>query len=83
MMMGSSAALLLTAVAGYWVMERADRHKGGLKTLGKVLGAIVILTSLLGVACAAWCGGKSCDYGRGMMKGMCPLSAPGSSVAKH
>lgn len=83
MMMGSSAGLLLAAVAGYWVMERAERHKGGLKTVGKVLGVVIIVASLLGVACAAWCGGASCGYGKGlMMKGMCPLSAPGSPMSK-
>lgn len=83
MMMGSSAGLLLAAVAGYWVMERAERHKSGLKTVGKVLGAVIIVVSLLGVACAAWCGGKSCGHGKGMMmKGMCPLmgGGPASSL---
>lgn len=76
MLMGSSTGLLLTAVAGYWVMERAERHKNGMRLLGKVLGAIIILASFLSLAC-----GAACNRGM-MMKGMCPLSAPASPMGK-
>jgi hypothetical protein len=88
MMVGGSAGLLVAAVAGYWVLERADRHKGQLKTLGQVLGAVIIAVSLIGVACQVWCaakcgpGGHGFMKGHGMMKGMCPLGAPANSMSK-
>ena len=43
--------LLISAAAGYWVLERAHREKGALKTIGQWLGAIIIIVSLTGVAC--------------------------------
>lgn len=52
-MMGGGA-LLLAAVAGYWVLERADKHKGNLKSIGQIVGWVVIVASLVGVACRVW-----------------------------
>ncbi len=70
--------LLLSAIGGYWVLERADRHKGGLRKTGQVLGAVIIAVSLLGVACkvmSASCGVKGLYPTSGMgKKGMCPIS---------
>ena len=46
--------LLLAAVAGYWVLERAERQRGALKRVGRLVGSIVIVVSVLGVACHVW-----------------------------
>ena len=45
--------LLLTAVAGYWLMERALKQHGRMKQFGKLLSAFIITVSLLGVVCQA------------------------------
>ncbi len=56
--------LLVAAVAGYWVLERAETHKRGLKRVGRWLGWSIIAVSLVGVACrvvmivAGACSGK-------------------------
>ena len=71
-MMHNMAGLLLTAVAGYWVLERSQSHKGNLKRVGQVLGIAVILLSLLGLMSGAWCG-KSRMGGKGFV---CPFSKP-------
>ncbi len=47
--------LLLAAVAGYWVLERAETHKGRLRKIGQLLGGLIILVSLVGVVCRVWC----------------------------
>ena len=56
--------LLISAAAGYWVLERAHREKGGLKTVGQWLGAIIIVVSLTGVFCTVYTVAKS--------RGWCP-----------
>jgi hypothetical protein len=43
--------LLLSAVAGYWVLERSAAHKGQLKNVGQLIGWVVIVISLVGMAC--------------------------------
>ena len=64
--------LLLTAVAGYWVLERAETHKGSVKRIGQLLGAITIIVSFVGLACEV-----SSPAGSGMRKGgWCPFSRP-------
>ncbi len=73
--------LLLAAVAGYWVLERAETHKGQLKKVGQFLGALIIVVSVLGIACGLWCmaSGKMgyCPAG-GMGKGgFCPYGSKG------
>lgn len=70
-----AAGLLLAAVAGYWVLERAETHKGNLRRSGRVLGWVIILTSLIGVVCRVWC----LTHGPSPMMGKsawCPFSAP-------
>ena len=47
--------LLLAAVGGYWVVERAQTHKGALKKVGQLLGGVIMLVSLIGVICHVWC----------------------------
>ena len=48
------ATLLLTAIGGYWVLERASAHKGQLKQVGYLLGSIIIVVSLVGVGKQIW-----------------------------
>ena len=71
--------LLLTAIGGYWVCERAETHKGRLKNVGQLLGSVIIIVSLIGVACQVWClvTGAGGSYPiRGMGKGgYCPYTA--------
>ena len=66
MMLNGAGALLLSAIGGYWVLERAETHKGSLRKTGRILGWLVMVSSLVGVACRVWCvaGGKP------RMKGM-------------
>lgn len=62
--------LLLTAVAGYWVLERSAAHKGNIKQVGQVVGWFVIVTSIIGVTCRvytlatgkAYCPPGSCPF---------------------
>ena len=75
--MGHGAGiLLLTAVAGYWVLERADTHKGDLKRVGKVLGWLIIVVSIAGVACNVWYVAKYRSMYCPLPKrgGYCPMS---------
>jgi hypothetical protein len=76
------AVLLLTTLAGYVVLERAENHKGELRRMGRFLGSIVIVVSLVGVVCNIFalmgCPSGMCPTGMG--KGMgkrgswCPFS---------
>ena len=71
--------LLLTSIGGYWVLERASGHKGRLKQVGQVLGGLIIVVSLMGVACNVWCVAK-CRSGYGSMGGkkagfFCPFTS--------
>jgi len=78
-MIGGSGMLLLSSVAGYWVLERADRHKGGLRRIGQWLGVIIIAVSLVGVAGRVWCVASG-FFGDGAKGGvLCPF-APRSSM---
>ena len=49
------ALLLLSMIGGYWVLERASAHKGQLKSIGQLVGAVVLIVSLVGIACKVWC----------------------------
>jgi len=79
-MLYGSGLLLLSAVAGYWVLERADSHKGQLKKAGQVVGWVVIVTSLLGVACRVY----AVATGQACPAAYCPFqkSAPSAPAAK-
>ena len=82
-MVHGTGLFLLSAVAGYWVLERASGHKGDVQRVGKVVGWLVILLSFAGIACSLWCAATSCRSaggGMGFKKGSCPLSAFSSSV---
>ena len=68
--MHGAGILLLCAVAGYWVLERASERKGSLRRIGLMVGTSIIILGLLGAALSISCGG---DRG-GMMKGgLCPF----------
>ena len=81
-MVQGAGLLLLSAVAGYWALERSASHKGNLKNVGQLVGWVVVVVSLVGVACrvlsAATGGGKWCP-----MKGstMCPFSSKDLTTA--
>ena len=69
----SAVELLLGAVAGYWVLERAETHKGDLKRIGQFVGWLVIVASLAGMVCRVWSWTGACSL-IGMGKGgTCPL----------
>lgn len=71
-----AGVLLLSAVAGYWALERSSSHKGVLKKTGQLVGWVVIVVSLTGVVCRV----VSAVGGEGVfcrLKGsaMCPFSS--------
>ena len=51
MMSHGVALLLLSSAVGYWVLERSSSQKKDLKTIGQVVGTLIIAISFLGVAC--------------------------------
>ena len=69
----SAAELLLAAVAGYWVLERAETHKGELKRVGRFLGGLIIVASLVGLVCRVWSLSAACPLGSMRKGGACPL----------
>jgi hypothetical protein len=62
--------LLLAAIGGYWLLERAEQHKGGLRRTGRLLAAFIIAVSVVGSLCKIACAG----YGG---KGWCPTHSMG------
>ena len=70
-MHGDAGMLLVSAAAGYWVLERAQAQKKGLKRAGRVIGWAIVLVSLIGVACRIWTIAM-CQTGASGM-GLCPL----------
>ena len=70
-----TAALLVSAAAGYWVLERAQTHtKGALKRVGQLVGWAIILCSFFCLLWCAQCAGMWRGYGG---KGMCPFTRTG------
>lgn len=85
-MMGSHgvAALLVSAAVGYWVLTLAAKEKEGTKKIGHFVGLIIIVVSLLGVACKVYfqINGGGCPpgkyYGMGWKgKKACMMGHPG------
>ena len=76
--MGGTGTLLLAAVGGYWVLERASKQKGNLQRIGQVVGGLVILSSLIGVACRVWYV-ATCPPGDSGTKWFCPFTSKTSS----
>ena len=76
--------LLLGAIGGYWVLERAATHKGQLKQVGQLVGGLVILLSLAGAALQIWNlasgSGPFCPMGKsGKGTLLCPLGGSNSA----
>jgi hypothetical protein len=58
-------AYLVSLAVGYWVLTLADKQNGFTKTLGKVVGWIILVVSLCGPLCMA---------GKAMCLRYCPTS---------
>lgn len=67
--------LLLSAIGGYWVLERAENHKGQLRGVGRLLGSLIIVVSLLGLVSRAW---GNCSWGKDGWS--CPFAKMGHST---
>ena len=81
----NAAWLLITSAAGYWVLTLAQHQKGSTKSLGRWLGAVIILVSLAGTACTIYCAvsGKAVTCPpMGKAWGACPLSSAMCSPKK-
>ena len=78
--MHGTGLLLLSAVAGYWVLERSAAHKGQLKSVGQLIGWVVIVTSLVGLTCRVWAlaTGKAFCVGGDKGSYFCPFSSKAS-----
>ena len=50
-MIGATSGFLLAAASGYWVLERAEQHKQGLRRVGRWLGGAIIVVAIVGVSC--------------------------------
>ena len=77
MMHDGATGLLIAVAVGYWVLERADTHKKGMRQLGRLIGFGIILVSVIGIACKVWCvAGGACAKGSWGMRGSyCPFSS--------
>ena len=71
-MLHGIGVLLLGAVGGYWVLERAATHKGKLKQVGQLVGGVVIVLSLVGAALQIW--------NLATCQGICPMEKSGKGV---
>ena len=82
-MMGSGSGLLLLGViSGYWMLERAETHKGELRRIGRILGAVLIVVSLLGAVFRGWTACHWMKHRRGMGGWSCPfMSKPAPAPA--
>ena len=69
----SAVELLVGTVAGYWMLERAETHKGDLKKLGRFLGWLIILASLAGMLCRVWALSSACQLGMAGKSRACPF----------
>jgi len=72
----SGCALGLIALGvGYLVFLNASKEKGNLRMAGRIIGAVIIVVSVLGAICAVKCkmGGGTCPMMGDKM--MCPISA--------
>ena len=67
------APLLISAAAGYLVLERAERQRNRIKTVGRIVGWLIVIASFAGVLC------RVCYIAKGPMAGKvaCPfMGAP-------
>ena len=71
------APLLITAAVGYWVLERAEHAKGRVRSIGRIVAAVILILSAVGVACKVyaysqgWCpvGNMNCPITKGQTTG--------------
>ncbi len=72
--------LLISAAVGYWVLTQASTQKAQVKKLGQILGLIIILVSVVGVACKIYylSGGQCPPGGKGMICPFVGKPGPGS-----
>jgi len=73
-MLGGTAVFLVTAAIGYWVLERAQQQKKGLKTTGLIVGGLIIALSFLGFACKTYYRATGKGYCCPMKEGICPMT---------
>ena len=68
------AFTLLVIAAGYFVFAHASAQKGEVKTVGRIVGLIIMILALAGVACGICYKAKGmCGGGDMMMKSYCPM----------
>ena len=71
-MIHGTGMLLLSVIGGYWMLERAENHKGELRRIGRLLGGLVIVVGLFESIVGVWGGcpwkkaGWSCPFSRQM-----------------
>lgn len=70
------APLLITAAVGYWVLERAEHEKGRVRTIGRIVAALILLISAAGVACKVYA------YSTGVKGWWCPMGKAGCALWK-
>ena len=61
-MLGRITGLMIGAAVGYWVLERAENHKRGLRRIGRWLGGAIIALALVGIVCRLTWLMRSTDY---------------------
>jgi hypothetical protein len=64
--------LLLTALGGYFVVERSAAQKGRVRKIGQLVGVAVIVLSFFGIACRVWYG-ATCPMHRSGKGWYCPF----------
>jgi hypothetical protein len=77
-------AYLIGLAVGYWVLTLAEKEKNFNKTLGKIIGGIIIVVSLIGPLCIAGkCMMGKCEMGSGCCSSMssCPMEKGGAPMA--
>ena len=65
-------ALLLVLGFGYWILTLANKQDRPLDVIGRVVGGLVVLVSLVGLVCIAVCGVR---YGCKSKAAACPVGA--------
>ncbi len=69
-MMHGLSGLLLSAAAGYWVFTHAAKEKGRVRTLGQLLGLLIIGVSVGMAGFKIYCKVTGCPPG----KVFCPFT---------
>ncbi|MBI3291712.1 MAG: hypothetical protein HYZ73_02725 [Elusimicrobia bacterium] len=68
-MSGGIGVLLISAAVGYWVLIHAAKEKARLKSLGQLLGLVIIAVSLVMAASKLYC----LTTGQSMSALFCPV----------